>query len=59
MPTNDGKLWCYLTGNGKDPIAKQEMNRLKDTNIWYYEVPDGYTKIRFASWAVENETRSR
>lgn len=53
--TNDGKLWCYLTGNGKDPIAKQEMNRLKDTNIWYYEVPDGYTKIRFASWAVENE----
>ena len=55
MPTNDGKLWCYLTGDGKAPITKQEMNRLKDTNIWYYEVPDGYTKIRFASWAVENE----
>lgn len=54
MPTNDGKLWCYLTGDGKDPITKQEMNRLKDTNIWYCEVPDGYTKIRFASWAVEN-----
>ena len=54
MPTNDGKLWCYLTGDGKDPITKQEMNRLKDTNIWYYEVPEGYTKIRFASWAVEN-----
>lgn len=55
MPTNDGKLWCYLTGNGKAPITKQEMKRLKDTNIWYYDVPDGYTKIRFASWAVENE----
>lgn len=55
MPTNDGKLWCYLTGAGKDPIKKQEMNQLKDTNIWYYEVPDGYTRIRFASWAVENE----
>lgn len=55
MPTNDGKLWCYLTGDGKDPITKQEMNRLKDTNIWYYKVPEGYTKIRFASWAVENE----
>lgn len=55
MPTNDGKLWCYLTGDGKDPITKQEMNRLGSTNIWYYEVPDGYTKIRFASWAVENE----
>lgn len=55
MPTNDGKLWCYLTGDGKAPITKQEMKRLKDTNIWYCEVPDGYTKIRFASWAVENE----
>ena len=54
MPTNDGKLWCYLTGDGKDPITK-EMYQLKDTNIWYYEVPEGYTKIRFASWAVENE----
>ena len=55
MPTNDGKLWCYLTGNGKDPITKKEMKRLENTNIWYCEVPDGYTKIRFASWAVENE----
>lgn len=55
MPTNDGKLWCYLTGDGKVPITKQEMYQLKDTNIWYYEVPEGYTKIRFASWAVENE----
>lgn len=55
MPTKDGKLWCYLTGDGKVPITKQEMKRLKDTNIWYYEVPEGYTKIRFASWAVENE----
>lgn len=55
MPTNDGKLWCYLTGDGKDPITKKEMKRLKNTNIWYCDVPDGYTKIRFASWAVENE----
>lgn len=54
MPTNDGKLWCYLTGVGKDPITK-EMNQLKGTNIWYYVVPEGYTKIRFASWAVGNE----
>ena len=59
MPTNDGKLWCYLTGDGKDPITKQEMNRLGSTNIWYYEVPDGYTKIRFASWAVENENAAQ
>lgn len=55
MPTKDGKLWCYLTGDGKDPITKKEMNRLENTNIWCCEVPDGYTKIRFASWAVENE----
>ena len=54
MPTNDGKLWCYLTGDGKVPITKKEMERLKDTNIWYCDVPEGYTKIRFASWAVEN-----
>ena len=59
MPTNDGKLWCYLTGDGKDPITRQEMNRLGSTNIWYYEVPDGYTKIRFASWAVENENAAQ
>lgn len=59
MPTNDGKLWCYLTGDGKVPITKQEMKRLKDTNIWYYEVPDGYTKIRFASWAVENDNAAK
>ena len=59
MPTNDGKLWCYLTGDGKDPITKQEMNRLGNTNIWYYEVPDGYTKIRFASWAVENDNAAK
>lgn len=59
MPTNDDKLWCYLTGDGKVPITKQEMNRLKDTNIWYYKVPDGYTKIRFASWAVENDNAAK
>lgn len=59
MPTNDGKLWCYLTGDGKAPITKQEMKRLKDTNIWYCEVPDGYTKIRFASWAVENDNAAK
>ena len=59
MPTNGGKLWCYLTGDGKDPIIKQEMNRLGSTNIWYYEVPDGYTKIRFASWPVEDNNAAQ
>lgn len=59
MPTNDGKLWCYLTGDDKAPITKQEMNRLGSTNIWYYEVPDGYTKIRFASWAVDNDSAAQ
>ena len=54
MPDNDGNLWCYLTGEDKNPITKQKMNRLGSTNIWYCEVPNGYTKIRFASWAVEN-----
>lgn len=59
MPTNDGKLWCYLTGDSKDPITKREMNRLGSTNIWYYEVPDGYTKIRFASWEVDSDNAAQ
>ena len=36
-------------------MTKQEMDHLEGSNIWSYEVPEGYTKIRFAAWAVENE----
>lgn len=60
MPDNDGNLWCYLTGEGKNPITAQKMTRLKGTNIWSYEVPEGYTEIRFAAWEVVNtEAASR
>lgn len=60
MPNNDGNLWCYLTGEGKNPITAQKMTRLEGTNIWSYEVPEGYTEIRFAAWEVVNtEAASR
>lgn len=60
MPNNDGNLWCYLTGEGKNPIIAQKMTRLEGTNIWSYEVPEGYTEIRFAAWEVVNtEAASR
>lgn len=54
------ELWCYLTGEGKNPITAQKMTRLEGTNIWFYEVPEGYTEIRFAAWEVVNtEAASR
>ena len=57
MPDANGNLWCYMTSNesGKEPITKLQMARDGTSEIWYVEVPQGYTKIRFASWAVDNE----
>ena len=57
MPDANGNLWCYMTSDesGKEPITKLQMARDGTSEIWYVEVPQGYTKIRFASWAVDNE----
>lgn len=57
MPDADGNLWCYMTSgeSGKEPITKLQMVRDGTSEIWYVDVPQGYTKIRFASWAVDNE----
>lgn len=57
MPDAKGNLWCYITSDesGKEPITKLQMARDGTSEIWYVEVPQGYTKIRFASWAVDNE----
>ena len=57
MPDANGSLWCYMTSgeSGKEPITKLQMARDGTSEIWYVEVPQGYTKIRFASWAVDNE----
>lgn len=57
MPDANGNLWCYMTSDesGKEPITKLQMARDGTSEIWYVEVPQGYTKIRFASWAVDND----
>ena len=57
MPDANGNLWCYMTSgeSGKEPITKLQMVRDGTSEIWYVDVPQGYTKIRFASWAVDNE----
>lgn len=57
MPDAKGNLWCYITSgeSGKEPITKLQMARDGTSEIWYVDVPQGYTKIRFASWAVDNE----
>ena len=53
MPDANGNLWCYMTSgeNGKPAITSQ-MARDGNSEIWYADVPQGYTKIRFASWEV-------
>ena len=58
MPDANGNLWCYITSDvgGKEPITKLQMVRDGTSEIWYVDVPQGYTKIRFASWAVDNDT---
>lgn len=55
MPDADGNLWCYITSDdsNKKPITSQ-MARDGTSEIWYVDVPQGYTKIRFASWEVDN-----
>ena len=57
MPDANGNLWCYITSgeSGKEPITKLQMARDGTSEIWYVDVPQGYTKIRFASWAVGDE----
>lgn len=57
MPDAKGNLWCYITSgeSGKEPITKLQMARDGTSEIWYVDVPQGYTKIRFASWAVDND----
>ena len=58
MPDADGNLWCYITSDvgGKEPITKLQMVRDGTSEIWYVDVPQDYTKIRFASWKVDNDT---
>lgn len=57
MPDAKGNLWCYITsGDSSKPAITSQMARDGTSEIWYVDVPEGYTKIRFASWKVDNET---
>lgn len=56
MPDAKGNLWCYMTSDDSNKSAiTSQMARDGTSEIWYVDVPQGYTKIRFASWAVDNE----
>lgn len=55
MPDANGNLWCYITSeDGGKPAITSRMARDGTSEIWYVDVPEGYTKIRFASWEVDN-----
>ena len=53
MPDAKGNLWCYMTSDdGSKPAITSQMARDRTSEIWYADVPQGYTQIRFASWEV-------
>ena len=53
------KVYYYATKeNGKDPVYG-EMTPVKDSDLWSVSLSGVYTKIRFAGYAVENETISK
>lgn len=54
MPDAKGNLWCYITSDDSEkPAITSQMARDGTNEIWYVDVPQGYTQIRFASWAVD------
>lgn len=59
MPDANGSLWCYITSESGKPAITSQMARDGTSEIWYVDVPEGYTKIRFASWKVDNETAAQ
>ena len=53
MPDANGNLWCYMTSDDSSkPAITSQMARDRTSEIWYADVPQGYTQIRFASWEV-------
>lgn len=53
MPDANGNLWCYITSDDSNkPAITSQMARDGTSEIWYADVPQGYTQIRFASWEV-------
>ena len=55
---SNSKVYYYATKeNGEDPVHG-EMTPVKDSDLWSVSLSGVYTKIRFAGYAVENETIS-
>ena len=61
---NDGKgipyddnsgVYIYATGDNLPEISAGKMTRDGDSDQYYYDLPAGYTRVRFASYAVTNE----
>lgn len=53
MPDAKGNLWCYITSDDSSkPAITSQMARDRTSEIWYVDVPQDYTQIRFASWEV-------
>ena len=60
IPYNDNSnVYVYATGTNVAPISAQPMNRVDETDIYYYELPAGYTQIRFAGYAVSDANESQ
>ena len=54
MPDANGNLWCYITSDDSSkPAITSQMARDRTSEIWYADVPQGYTQIRFASWEID------
>ena len=53
MPSAAQKLYCYFADENGNSTGTCELQQLSGTeNIWYIDVPSGYTKVRFAAWEV-------
>ena len=61
---NDGKgipyddnsgVYIYATGDNLPEISAGKMTRDGDSDQYYYDLPAGYTRVRFASYGVTNE----
>ena len=57
MPSAKQELYCYFADESGGSTKTRELQQLSGTeNIWYIDVPSGYTKVRFAAWEVKSDS---
>ena len=57
MPSAEQELYCYFADESGGSTETRELQQLSGTeNIWYIDVPSGYTKVRFAAWEVKSDS---